>query len=104
MTNRNAHPEPTISETRAANFRKNSCICLFIFGYRIAPGEAASIPGRVTERRYGGAASTFLVAVTPELEVEILAPSNGAAVGETVALGLQPGALLPWLFAADEPA
>jgi ABC-type Fe3+/spermidine/putrescine transport system ATPase subunit len=57
-----------------------------------------ALPGRVTERRYGGIASTFLVALTPELEVEVLAPSDAAADGEDVAIALRPGVAAPWFF------
>jgi ABC-type Fe3+/spermidine/putrescine transport system ATPase subunit len=64
-----------------------------------APGEPESLAGQVAERRYAGAASTFLVELARGAEIEVLAPSAEAAVGDTVAVALRPAALLPWVFA-----
>jgi hypothetical protein len=54
--------------------------------------------------RYQPDRSTFLVEVAPELELEVLAPSNAATIGENVAVVPKPGTLAPWLFAPDGPA
>jgi ABC-type Fe3+/spermidine/putrescine transport system ATPase subunit len=48
-----------------------------------APG---GLPGRVTERRYAGPVSYFLVSLDGGLEAEVMAPSNAAAEGDAVAV------------------
>lgn len=63
-----------------------------------APDAPDALAGRVTERRYGGAASTFLVELAPDLEVEVLAPWSAAEVGAAVGVAPRPGALPPLLF------
>ncbi len=62
----------------------------------VPPGSPQALAGRVTERRYAGPVSYFLVtldALGGGLEVEVMAPSGAAAEGDTVAVA--PGASGP---------
>jgi ABC-type Fe3+/spermidine/putrescine transport system ATPase subunit len=50
------------------------------------PGQSGSLSGRVTERRYAGPISYFVVALDGGSEVEVMAPSGAAAEGDPVAV------------------
>jgi ABC-type Fe3+/spermidine/putrescine transport system ATPase subunit len=77
----------------------------------LKPGEAAELvvrpeslvfipgglPGRVTERRYAGPVSFFLVALDGH-EVEVMAPSGAAAEGDAVSVGLGTSGPRPRIF------
>jgi ABC-type Fe3+/spermidine/putrescine transport system ATPase subunit len=58
----------------------------------------SGLEGRVTERRYAGTSTFYLVALAAGGEVEVLAPSEAAAEGEAVRVGLVPGGLPPRIF------
>jgi ABC-type Fe3+/spermidine/putrescine transport system ATPase subunit len=47
-------------------------------------GDLRALAGRVTERRYAGPVTYYLVALAAGGEVEVLAPSGAAAVGDEV--------------------
>ncbi|MEA2561946.1 MAG: iron(III) transport system ATP-binding protein [Acidobacteriota bacterium] len=55
------------------------------------------LPGRVTERRYAGPVSFFLVALDGH-EVEVMAPSGAAAEGDAVSVGLGTSGPRPRIF------
>jgi len=55
------------------------------------PASAAALTGRVVERRYAGPVSYYQVALANGGEIEVLAPSDAAAVGDTVRVGLDAG-------------
>ena len=55
------------------------------------------LPGRVTERRYAGPVSYFQVALNGQ-EVEVMAPSNAAAEGDAVSVGLGNSGPRPRIF------
>ncbi len=62
----------------------------------VPPGSSGSLAGRVTERRYAGPVSYFVVALEgpPGIpEVEVMAPSGAASEGDPVAIA--PGASGP---------
>jgi ABC-type Fe3+/spermidine/putrescine transport system ATPase subunit len=52
----------------------------------VAADTPGALAARVEERRYAGAASRFRVATDRGRELEVLAPSNAARVGDTVAI------------------
>ena len=52
----------------------------------VPPGSSGSLAGRVTERRYAGPISYFVVALDSGSEVEVMAPSGAAAEGDPVAV------------------
>jgi ABC-type Fe3+/spermidine/putrescine transport system ATPase subunit len=64
------------------------------------------LAGRVTERRYAGAATHYLVELAAGGEVEVLAPSTAAVAGDTVRVAPAPGGLAPRIFlqVEDNPA
>jgi ABC-type Fe3+/spermidine/putrescine transport system ATPase subunit len=68
---------------------------------------AASLAGRVTERRYAGPVTYYQVdlEIGKGLEVEVLAPSGSAAIGDLFHLGLNRNGPAPRLFprAAQNP-
>jgi ABC-type Fe3+/spermidine/putrescine transport system ATPase subunit len=69
-----------------------------------APDDPAALSGKVTERRYGGTASTYLVEVAPGLEVEVQAPWDEAKVDRVVGVAPRSGARPPLLFRRDGAA
>jgi hypothetical protein len=52
----------------------------------VPPGSSGSISGRVTERRYAGPVSYFVVTLENGSEVEVMAPSGAASEGDTVSV------------------
>ena len=69
-----------------------------------AADAAGALPGLVSDRRYGGPTSTFLVALDAGGEIEILALSAAAAEGDRVGVRPKEGAALPRLFPAPGAA
>jgi ABC-type Fe3+/spermidine/putrescine transport system ATPase subunit len=69
-------------------------------------GDASSLAGRVTERRYAGSMTFFVVELAAGGEVEVLAPSGAAAEGDAVRVAPAPGGLPPRIFLQleDNPA
>jgi putative spermidine/putrescine transport system ATP-binding protein len=67
-----------------------------------AANKASTLAGRVAERRYAGPVSYYQVALggfgANGGEIEVLAPSDAAAVGDAVRVALAPGAAPPRLF------
>ena len=61
-------------------------------------GDAKALAGRVTERRYAGPVTYYLVALTAGGEVEVLASSGAAAVGDAVRVAPNPAGPPPRLF------
>ncbi len=56
------------------------------------PGSSGSLSGKVTERRYAGPVSYFVVALDNGSEVEVMAPSGAASEGDVVAISpIPPG-------------
>ncbi|HYN20871.1 MAG TPA: ABC transporter ATP-binding protein [Thermoanaerobaculia bacterium] len=66
----------------------------------VPPGSSGSLSGRVTERRYAGPVSYFQVALDGAQEVEVMAPSEAAAEGDTVAVALGTSGPQPRIFRA----
>jgi iron(III) transport system ATP-binding protein len=64
--------------------------------------DAAALAGRVAERRYAGPVSYYQVTLVNGGEIEVLAPSAAAAVGDTVRVALDPAAAPPRLFRRRE--
>jgi ABC-type Fe3+/spermidine/putrescine transport system ATPase subunit len=60
------------------------------------------LPGRVTERRYAGPVSYFLVALENGNEVEVMAPSGAASEGDAVSVGLGTSGPRPRIFGGGE--
>jgi len=58
----------------------------------------SGLAGRVTERRYAGSVTFYLVELAAGGEVEVQAPSGAAAEGDTVRIALAPGGLPPRIF------
>jgi ABC-type Fe3+/spermidine/putrescine transport system ATPase subunit len=54
-------------------------------------GDPRALAGRITERRYAGPVSYYQVALAAGGEVEVLAPSGAAAVGEEVRVAPRAG-------------
>ncbi|HVR96416.1 MAG TPA: ABC transporter ATP-binding protein [Thermoanaerobaculia bacterium] len=52
----------------------------------VPAGSPGALPGRVTERRYAGPVTYFLVALQDGLEIEVLAPAQAAAPGDEVSV------------------
>jgi ABC-type Fe3+/spermidine/putrescine transport system ATPase subunit len=63
-----------------------------------AAGNPQALAGRVTERRYAGPVTYYQVALAPGGEVEVLAPSGAAAVGDAVRVAPEPRGPAPRLF------
>jgi ABC-type Fe3+/spermidine/putrescine transport system ATPase subunit len=61
-------------------------------------GEPKALTGRVIERRYAGQSTYYQVAIKAGGEVEVLAPSEAAAVGDTVRVAPNPAGPPPRLF------
>jgi ABC-type Fe3+/spermidine/putrescine transport system ATPase subunit len=61
----------------------------------------SGLDGRVTERRYSGAATYYQVELGAGVEIEVQAPADAAAEGEAVRVGLLPGGLPPRVFRLD---
>jgi ABC-type Fe3+/spermidine/putrescine transport system ATPase subunit len=79
----------------------------------VPPGTAGALEGQVTERRFLGAETLFLVALggraaadTTCAEVEVAAPPDATRVGDQVAVAPRPAAPPPPIFPAaeEEPA
>jgi len=66
----------------------------------------SGLEGRVTERRYAGGVTFYLVDLAMGGEVEVQAPSAAAAEGDAVRVALAPGGLAPRIFLQleDKPA
>ncbi len=64
----------------------------------VAPGTAGALAGRVTERRYAGPVSYYLVALDSGGEVEVLSPSGAAVEGDAVAVAPGTGGPAPRIF------
>ncbi len=56
----------------------------------VAAGDPQALAGRVTERRYAGPVTYYQVALAPGGEVEVLAPSGSASVGDAVRVAPAP--------------
>jgi ABC-type Fe3+/spermidine/putrescine transport system ATPase subunit len=61
----------------------------------------SGLEGRVTDRRYAGAAAYYLVALAAGGEVEVQAPAGAAREGDAVRVDLAPGGLPPRIFRAE---
>jgi ABC-type Fe3+/spermidine/putrescine transport system ATPase subunit len=61
-------------------------------------GDPRTLSGRVTERRYAGPVTYYLVALPAGGELEVLAPSGTAAVGDAVHVAPEPKGPPPRLF------
>jgi ABC-type Fe3+/spermidine/putrescine transport system ATPase subunit len=64
----------------------------------VASGDAQALSGRVIERRYAGPVTYYQVALAPGGEVEVLAPSGAAAVGDAVRVAPEPRGPAPRIF------
>jgi ABC-type Fe3+/spermidine/putrescine transport system ATPase subunit len=64
----------------------------------VAAGDPQALAGRVTERRYAGPVTYYQVALVPGGEVEVLAPSGAAAVGDAVRVAPEPRGPAPRIF------
>ena len=62
------------------------------------PTDAQSLAGRVTGRRYAGPVTYYQVALAPDGEVEVLAASGAASVGDAVRVGRDPRGPEPRAF------
>jgi ABC-type Fe3+/spermidine/putrescine transport system ATPase subunit len=65
----------------------------------------SGLEGRVTERRYSGAATYYQVELARSAgggEIEVQAPADAAAEGDAVRVGLLPGGLPPRIFRLDK--
>ena len=61
-------------------------------------GDPQALPGRITERRYAGPVTYYQVALTAGGEVEVLAASGAATVGEEVSVVPNAEGPMPRLF------
>jgi ABC-type Fe3+/spermidine/putrescine transport system ATPase subunit len=61
-------------------------------------GDPGTLAGRVTERRYAGPVTYYQVALDAGGELEVLAPSGAAAVGDAVHVAPDPKGPAPRLF------
>jgi ABC-type Fe3+/spermidine/putrescine transport system ATPase subunit len=76
-----------------------------------APGTPGALSGQVTERRYAGPVTYYLVALSGGPEIEVLAPSGAAREGEAVAVvpaaaseaGEAGGRIAPRIFLREKP-
>jgi ABC-type Fe3+/spermidine/putrescine transport system ATPase subunit len=64
----------------------------------VAAGNPQALAGRVIERRYAGPVTYYQVALAPGGEVEVLAPSGSAAVGDAVRVAPGPAGPAPRIF------
>jgi ABC-type Fe3+/spermidine/putrescine transport system ATPase subunit len=64
----------------------------------VAAGDPQALAGRVIERRYAGPVTYYQVALAPGGEVEVLAPSEAAAVGDAVRVAPEPRGPAPRIF------
>jgi len=64
-------------------------------------GGHGGLAGRVTERRYAGAATFYQVALPSGAELEVLAPAKAALEGETVRVAPASGGPPPRIFRSD---
>ncbi len=64
----------------------------------VAAGDPQALSGRVTERRYAGPVTYYQVVLAPGGEVEVLAPSGSAAVGDAVRVAPAPAGPAPRIF------
>jgi ABC-type Fe3+/spermidine/putrescine transport system ATPase subunit len=64
----------------------------------VAGADPRAFSGRVTERRYAGPVTYYQVALVAGGELEVLAPSGAAAVGETVRVAPEPRGPAPRIF------
>jgi ABC-type Fe3+/spermidine/putrescine transport system ATPase subunit len=64
----------------------------------VAAVDAQALSGRVIERRYAGPVTYYQVALAPGGEVEVLAPSGAAAVGDAVRVAPEPRGPAPRIF------
>jgi len=62
------------------------------------PQTPQALAGRVIERRYAGPVTYYQVALAPGGEVEVLAPSGAAAVGDAVRVAPEPRGPAPRIF------
>ena len=62
------------------------------------PQAPQALAGRVTERRYAGPVTYYQVALAPGGEVEVLAPSGAATVGDAVRVAPEPRGPAPRIF------
>jgi ABC-type Fe3+/spermidine/putrescine transport system ATPase subunit len=64
----------------------------------VAAGDPQALAGRVTERRYAGPVTYYQVALASGGEVEVLAPSGSASVGDAVRVAPGPSGPAPRIF------
>ena len=64
----------------------------------VSADNPQALTGRVVERRYAGPVTYYLVALAAGGEVEVLAASGAAAVGDEVRVAPEPGGPAPRLF------
>jgi ABC-type Fe3+/spermidine/putrescine transport system ATPase subunit len=67
----------------------------------VSAGNAQALTGRVLERRYAGPVTYYQVALSAGGEVEVLAPSGGASVGDAVRVAPNAAGPAPRLFLRD---
>jgi ABC-type Fe3+/spermidine/putrescine transport system ATPase subunit len=63
-----------------------------------AANDPQALAGRVVERRYAGPVTYYQVALAPGGEVEVLAPSGAATVGDAVRVAPEPRGPAPRIF------
>ncbi len=66
------------------------------------PQAPLALPGEVVERRFAGRASFFVVQLDGAGEVEVLADSNAARIGDRVAVAPAPGGPTPRVYRREE--
>ncbi|HEV2852644.1 MAG TPA: ABC transporter ATP-binding protein [Thermoanaerobaculia bacterium] len=64
----------------------------------VSAGSVQALAGRVLERRYAGPVTYYQVALSAGGEVEVLAPSGAASVGDAVRVAPNPAGPAPRLF------
>ncbi|MES1239982.1 MAG: ABC transporter ATP-binding protein [Acidobacteriota bacterium] len=67
------------------------------------PGSSGSFAGKITERRYAGPVSYFVVALDSGPEIEVMAPSGAASEGDSVAVAPGTSGPPPRIFRGTSP-
>lgn len=73
----------------------------------VRPGTAeigTAVSGPVVNRRYSGVVTTFTVSLKDDLEVEVLASTDAARVGDRVSVAPRPDSLSPRIFPLPDEA
>ncbi len=66
------------------------------------PDAGEALPGRIVARRYAGQSSFFTVRLDGSEEIDVLARSEEARIGDTIGVALAPRAPLPRAYPAED--